>query len=49
MTFRELFEGIPEMEVSSVVAVIGAAIAGYALLQIVALLLFWWVDRRQDG
>jgi len=46
MTFRELFEGFPETEVSTVVAVVGAAIAGYALLQIGALLIFWWIDRK---
>ena len=48
MTLQELFAGIPDLEVSTVLGFIGAAIVGYALLQIGFLLIFWWVDRRQD-
>ena len=46
MTLQELFASVPDLEVSSVLAFIGAIIVGYVLIQIGFLLIFWWIDRR---
>ena len=48
MTIRELFADVLDYSVTDVLAIVGAVITGWALLQIAALLLFWWIDRDHD-